>query len=262
MGTIYDNDTVDFRQQQFQKLLAEKKQPEIFDLTVGDTMDDLRDSALQTLETRMDDAQEQHEQEIERITERVSQQHLNDLRQRAKRARELEEAEFQSIVNSEPDDLPPLEPLMTEEEAIRRTQGAQRGLMEREKEQRRQTMEDAEVSSTLPPSRSKKTSETIDYRTTISKWRNTSEQDILYQLHLRGIELTEEEQETYNTAQGKGKQSRRSGSYDLTKKQFLVAKVEDLIKSGQWTRRINDELLRKRMEDWRKLKGKGRVTKD
>lgn len=156
LGTIYDNNTVDLRQQQFQKLLAEKKQPEIFDLTVGDTMDDLRDSALQTLETRMDDAQEQHEQEIERITERVSQQHLDDLRQRAKRARELEEAEFQSIVNSEPDDLPPLEPLMTEEEAITRTQGAQRGLMEREKEQRRQTMEDAEVSSTLPPSRSKK----------------------------------------------------------------------------------------------------------
>ena len=60
LGTVYDNNTVDLRQQHFQKILEQPKTIEQFDMAKDDEMDDLRDGAIQTLTATMDDAEEQH----------------------------------------------------------------------------------------------------------------------------------------------------------------------------------------------------------
>ena len=72
LGTVYGNNTVDLRQQHFQKAAQQPKTVEQFDVTKDDEMDDLRDGAIQTLTTTMDDAEEQHEQQISQVSKRVS----------------------------------------------------------------------------------------------------------------------------------------------------------------------------------------------
>ena len=109
------------------------------------------------------------------------------------------------------------------------------------------------------PEISRKHKETIDYNENIDRWKNkdVSAGDILYQLHLRGIQLTEEEEELANLqTKGKGKTK--------TKKDYLVNYVERLMQTGKWTDEINDQLLRSRMEEWRNMKkgkGKGVIRK-
>ena len=92
--------------------------------------------------------------------------------------------------------------------------------------------------------------ETIDYNENIDRWKNkdVSVDDILYQLHLRGIQLTEEQKEETANLKIKGKGRTR------TKKDYLVNFVERLIQTGKWTDEINDQLLRSRMEEWRNMK--------
>ena len=100
--------------------------------------------------------------------------------------------------------------------------------------------------------------QTIDYPTDINHWKGSTvkKEDILFQLYLRGAGLTEEQEQQYSNTKKKGKGKKE------TCRTFLVGLVEKLINSGKWTTEVNDELLRKRMNDWRDMKGKGMATKE
>ena len=107
---------------------------------------------------------------------------------------------------------------------------------------------------------SRKHKETIDYNENIDRWKNkdVSVDDILYQLHSRGIKLTEEQEEEMEKLKIKGK-----GKLP-TKKDYLINYVERLIQKGKWADEVNDQLLQSRMEDWRQMKkgkGKGVIRK-
>ena len=138
--------------------------------------------------------------------------------------------------DEEDEDLPPLEtPTEVAEE-------------EEEEE------EDDDDETQVPP-QSRKHKETIDYNENIDRWRrkDISVDDILFQIHLRGIKLTEEQEEEMDKLKIKGK------GKSPTKKDYLINYVERLIQTGKWTDEVNDQLLQKRMEDWRQMKkGKGK----
>ena len=170
-----------------------------------------------------------------------------------------------ATAKSSDDDLPPLEPLMTEDEAAKRLQAALKGrivrgetLQQKRTEKREQTMDNADSSSTVPQRQTRTHKETIDYSTDINHWKGSTvkEEDILFQLHLGGAGLTEEQEQQYSNTKKKGKGKKETG------RTYLVGLVEKLINNGKWTTKVNDELLRKRMEDWRDIKGKGKATKD
>ena len=266
LGTVYDNNTVDLRQQHFQKILEQPKTIEKFDMAKDDEMDDLRDGAIQTLTATMDDAEEQHEQQISQMSEDVRRQFLDDLHERARVATDWRKTKYDTpsevysmaTAQSSDDEMPPLEPIMTEDEAVKRLQGAQRGLMTRNEERREQARDSADSSSTVQQRQTRTHKETIDYSTDINHWKGSTvkEEDILFQLHLRGAGLTEEQEQQYSNTKKKGKGKKETG------RTYLVGLVEKLINSGKWTTKVNDELLRKRMEDWRGMKGKGKATKD
>ena len=143
--------------------------------------------------------------------------------------------------DEENDDLPPLE-TPTE-------------VAEEEEEEEEEDDDETQV-----PPQSRKHKETIDYNENIDRWKNkdVSVDDILYQLHLRGIQLTQEQEEEMEKLKTKGK------GKSITKKDYLVNYVERLIQTGKWTDEVNDQLLQKRMEDWRQMKkgkGKGVIRK-
>ena len=115
--------------------------------------------------------------------------------------------------------------------------------------------EEEDDDETQVPPQSRKHKETIDYNENIDRWKNkdVSVDDILYQLHLRGIQLTEEQKEEMDKLKIKGK-----GKLP-TKKEYLLTIVQDLINEGKWADEINDQLLKSRMEGWRQMKkGKGK----
>ena len=271
LGTVYDNNTVDLRQQHFQKMLEKPKTVEQFDMTRDDEMDDLRDGAIQTLSATMDDAEEHHEQQISQMSEDLRRQFLDDLHERARVATDWSKtkydtpSEVQSMATakSSDDELPPLEPLMTEDEAVKEYV---KGLVNRKiknvakkvASSREQTMDNADSSSTVPQRQTRTHKETIDYSTDINHWKGSTvkEEDILFQLHLRGAGLTEEQEQQYSNTKKKGKGKKETG------RTYLFGLVEKLINNGKWMTKVNDELLRKRMEDWRDIKGKGKATKD
>ena len=108
---------------------------------------------------------------------------------------------------------------------------------------------------TQVPPQSRKHKEMIDYNDNIDRWKNkdVSVDDILYQLHLRGIQLTEEQEEEMSKLKIKGK------GKSTTKKDYLINYIERLIQTGKWTDEVNDQLLRSRMEEWSQMKkGKGK----
>ena len=108
---------------------------------------------------------------------------------------------------------------------------------------------------TQVPTQSRKHKETIDYNENISRWKQSdiSIDDILFQLHLRGIQLTQEQEEEMEKLKIKGK------GKSPTKKDYLLNYVERLIQTGKWTDEVNDQLLQKRKEDWAQMKkGKGK----
>ena len=120
--------------------------------------------------------------------------------------------------------------------------------------------EEEDDDETQVPPQSRKHKETIDYNENIDRWKNkdVSVDDILYQLHLRGIKLTEEQEEEMDKLKIKGK------GKSPTKKDYLINYVERLIQTGKWTDEVNDQLLQSRMEDWRQMKkgkGKGIIRK-
>ena len=99
LGTVYDNNTVDLRQQHFQKMLDEKNQTEQFDIAKDDEMDDLRDEATEALDATMDEAEEQHEQQISYISQSVRKQHFDDMNQRLQRMKQTDESLGQDLAN-------------------------------------------------------------------------------------------------------------------------------------------------------------------
>ena len=144
--------------------------------------------------------------------------------------------------NEDDEDLPPLE---TPTELA-------------EEEEEEEEFEDDDETQVPPQSRKHK--ETIDYNENIDRWKNkdVSVDDILYQLHLRGIKLTEEQEEEMDKLKIKGK------GKSPTKKEYLLNYVERRIQTGKWADEVNDQLLRSRMEEWtqmKKGKGKGVIQK-
>ena len=112
LGTVYDNNAVGLRQKHFKKMLDGENQTKYFDMARDDEIDDLRDGSIQTLSATMDDAEEQHERQISQISKRLSSEQIADLHQRAQRARQLDEDDWQSVATAKSsDDLPPLEDL-------------------------------------------------------------------------------------------------------------------------------------------------------
>ena len=121
-----------------------------------------------------------------------------------------------------------------------------------------QKMDNADSSSTIPAGPSRRSKDTIDYSTDMEHWdqtTNVQEGDLLYQLHLRGL-ITEEQEKEYIKQKKKGRGRGEAG------RAYLLRLVEKLVNSGKWTTRVNDELLRKVMEDWRDMKGKGKATRE
>ena len=100
--------------------------------------------------------------------------------------------------------------------------------------------EETEVST-----KHRKHRENIDYNDDISRWRlnDVTTNDILFQLHLRGIQLTAEQEEEMDKLKTKGK-----GKLP-TKKEYLLSIVQELINKGKWADEVNDKILQKRMED-------------
>ena len=109
--------------------------------------------------------------------------------------------------------------------------------------------------TTKAPAQARRHKETIDYSTKITKWQDKSvqEDDIRFQLFLRGIELTPEQEEEISKLKIKGK------GRNQTRKDYLINYVDRLIQTGRWTDQVNDQLLQKRMMEWREMKkGKGK----
>ena len=120
--------------------------------------------------------------------------------------------------------------------------------------------EEEDDDETQVPPQSRKHKETIGYNENIDRWRqkDISVDDILFQLHLRGIQLTGEQEQEMEQLKIKGK------GKSPTKKDYLINYIERLIQTGKWTDEVNDQLLQKRMEDWRQMKkgkGKGVIRK-
>ena len=127
-------------------------------------------------------------------------------------------------------------------------------------EEEEEEEEEEDDDETQVPPQSRKHKETIDYNENIDRWRqkDISVDDVLFQLHLRGIQLTEEQEEEMDKLKIKGK------GKSPTKKDYLINYIERLIQTGKRTDEVNDQLLQKRMEDWRQMKkgkGKGVIRK-
>ena len=128
----------------------------------------------------------------------------------------------------------------------------------RSRDEEEELEDDEEVEDddeTQVPPQSRKHKEMIDYNNKIERWRqkDVNFDDILFQMHLRGINLTNEQQEEMDKLKIKGK------GKSETKKDYLLRVVEGLIDSGRWTDHVNDQLLQSRMKEWREMKkGKGK----
>ena len=145
------------------------------------------------------------------------------------------------------EDLPPLE---TPTEVAEEEEGEE----EEEKE------EEDDDDETQVPTQSRKHKETIDYNENIDRWKRSdvSVDDLLFQLHLRGIQLTEEQQEEMSKLKIKGK------GKTPTQKDYLLTYVQRLMVTDKWKDEVNDQLLKSRKEEWvqmKKGKGKGVIRK-
>ena len=96
-----------------------------------------------------------------------------------------------------------------------------------------QEEEEEDDDETQVPPQSRKHKETIDYNRNIDRWKRSdvSVDDFLFQLHLRGIPLTEEQQEEMSKLNIKGK------GKTPTQKDYLLNYVQRLMVTGQTGRR-------------------------
>ena len=125
-------------------------------------------------------------------------------------------------------------------------------------EEEEEEEEDDDETHMRPQSRKHK--ETIDYNRNIDRWKRSdvSVDDLLFQLHLRGIQLTEEQQEEMSKLKIKGK------GKTPTQKDYLLTYVQRLMVTDKWADEVNDQLLKSRKEEWvqmKKGKGKGVIRK-
>ena len=146
--------------------------------------------------------------------------------------------------DEEDEDLPPLE---TPTEVA-------------EEEEEEEEEDDDEEDEEIEPHKSRKHKETIDYNRNIDRWKrgDVTVDDLLFQMHLRGIQLTEEHQEEMSKLKIKGK-----GKTPI-QTDYLLTYVERLMMTGKWADEVNDQLLQGRMEEWRQMKkgkGKGIIRK-
>ena len=168
---------------------------------------------------------------------------------RARASTELDKAHSQSLPvgvmdDEEEDGMPPLEDIPQEE-----------GEEEEDFDDDPELIPADVDESTKAPAQARRHKETIDYSTKITKWQDKSvqEEDIRFQLFLRGIELTPEQEEEIAKLKVKGK------GRNQTRKDYLINYVDRLIQTGKWTDQVNDQLLQKRMVEWREIKkGKGK----
>ena len=133
------------------------------------------------------------------------------------------------------DEMPPLE--------------APTEIAEEEEEEEEEEFEDDEEE--MPKTTQKrKHKETIDHSTKITKWqdRSVQEEDIRFQLFLRGIELTHEQEDEISKLEVKGK------GRNQTRKDYLINNIERMIQTRKWTDEINDQLLQQRMVEWLEMK--------
>ena len=152
------------------------------------------------------------------------------------------------------EDLPPLETPTEvaeeeEEEEEDASEKSSRGIRDEE---------DDDETHMRPQSRKHK--ETINYNENIDRWKRSdvSVDDLLFQLHLRGIQLTEEQQEEMSKLKIKGK------GKTPTQKDYLLTYVQRLMVTDKWADEVNDQLLKSRKEEWvqmKKGKGKGAIRK-
>ena len=185
-------------------------------------------------------------QEIEEI--RTQLMAIDDLRRasmeqaRSRTQSGLDEAHRQSLPVGVMDDMPPLVNIEEGEE-------------EEDFDDDPELIPADDDESTKAPAQPRKHKETIDYSTKITKWQNKSvqEDDIRFQLFFRGIELTPEQEEEIAKLKVKGK------GRNQTRKDYLINYIDRLIQTGRWTDQVNDQLLQKRMIEWREMKkGKGK----
>ena len=204
---------------------------------------------LEVYEAMDNDGDEMTNEEMTRIRaemERYLQRQREAQQASATSARtDLDVAHRQSLpvgVMDGEDDMPPLEEIEEGEE-------------EEDFEDDPELIPADDDEATRAPAQSRKHKETIDYSTKISKWQDKSvqEDDIRFQLFLRGIELTPEQEEEISKLKIKGK------GRNQTRKGYLINYVDRLIQTGRWTDQVNDQLLQKRMMEWREMKkGKGK----
>ena len=205
-------------------------------------------TALEACEAMDNDGDEMTTEEMTRIRaemERYLQRQREAQQASATSARtDLDEAHRQSLPVGVMDDMPPL--VNTEE-----------GEEEEDFDDDPELIPADDDETTKAPAQARRHKETIDYSTKMTKWQDNSvqEDDIRFQLFLRGIELTPEQEEEISKLKMKGK------GRNQTRKDYLINYVDRLIQTGRWTDQVNDQLLQKRMMEWREMKkGKGKVV--
>jgi hypothetical protein len=133
------------------------------------------------------------------------------------------------------EEMPPLEPVESEEELI-------------------PADDDDDLAETEVPPRSRKHKETISYNTNMAYWKgkDVSLDDSKFQLYIRGVELTDVQQQEMDKLKQKGK------GKNLTKKDYLLEVVENMIQNNTWTTRVEEQLLQRRIRQYNsEVKGKG-----
>ena len=171
-------------------------------------------------------------QEIEEI--RTQLMAIDDLRRasmeqaRSRTQSGLDEAHRQSLPVGVMDDMPPLVNIEEGEE-------------EEDFNDDPELIPADDDESTKAPAQPRKHKETIDYSTKITKWQDKSvqEDDIRFQLFLRGIELTPEQEEEIAKLKVKGK------GRNQTRKDYLINYIDRLIQTGRWTDQVMTNYYKK-----------------
>ena len=257
-GSQFDNvDFLGLKKQEQEKLKQEQRQPQLRQTAIATGtsvgMLNARQSGTST-PMSFDTAPSVREftnEEMDRMAmelQRYAQMQEERLRQSGARAStDLDEAHKQSLPvgvmdEDEEEDMPPLV-------------NVEEGEEEEEFDDDPELIPADDDETTKAPPQARKHKETIDYSTKITKWQDKSvqEEDIQFQLFLRGIELTPEQEEEIAKLKVKGK------GRNQTRKDYLINYVDRLIQTGKWTDQVNDQLLQKRMVEWREMKkGKGK----
>ena len=244
-GSQFDNvDFLGLKKQEEEKLKQEQRQTQLRQTAIATGtsvgMLNARQSGTSTPMSfnTAPSVKEFTNEEIDRMAmelQRYAQMQEERLRQSGARAStDLDEAHRRSLPagvmdEDEEEDMPPLD--------------VEEGEEEEEFDDDPELIPADDDETTKAPPQARKHKETIDYSTKITKWQDKSvqEEDIRFQLFLRGIELTPEQEEEIAKLKVKGK------GRNQTRKDYLINYVDRLIQTGKWTDQVNDQLLHKRM---------------